>query len=104
DGGRSISTGSSGAHGDFHEVWIDPDDSNHLISGDDGGVWYSYDSGNKWWKANNLPISQFYHVSVDMEDPYHVYGGLQDNSVWIDVVSCRGGITHNMRYDLYRGG
>src|SRR5438270_2019560 len=103
DGGRSFSTVSSGAHGDFHEVWIDPDDSNHLISGDDGGIWYSYDSGNKSWKANNLPISQFYHVSVDMEDPYHVYGGLQDNSVWIGDTSYPGGITNSRWENLYGG-
>src|SRR3989441_6803452 len=43
----------------------------------------SYDAANKWWKADNLPVSQFYHVSVDMDLPYHVYGGLQDNSSWV---------------------
>ena len=47
---------------------------------DDGGLWISFDGANKWWKTDNLPISQFYHVSLDKADPYHVYGGLQDNS------------------------
>jgi photosystem II stability/assembly factor-like uncharacterized protein len=72
DGGKSFSNISGGAHGDFHDVWIDANNTDHLITGDDGGVWYSYDGGNRWWKANNLPISQFYHVSVDMDLPYHV--------------------------------
>ena len=43
-------------------------------------MWYSYNGGSKWWKGENLPVSQFYHVSVDDNDPYRVYGGLQDNS------------------------
>ncbi|MHB8653185.1 MAG: WD40/YVTN/BNR-like repeat-containing protein [Terriglobia bacterium] len=103
DGGRSFSGISGGAHGDFHDVWIDPDNTNHVITGDDGGVWYSYDSGNTWWKGNNLPISQFYHVSVDMADPYHVYGGLQDNSVWMGDSAYPGGITNSQWENLYGG-
>src|SRR6266851_2033587 len=58
DGGRSFSGIGNGAHGDFHDVWVDPDNTDRLIAGDDGGVWYSYDGGNTWWKGNNLPISQ----------------------------------------------
>ena len=103
DGGKSFSGISGGAHGDFHDVWIDPDNTNHVIATDDGGVWYSFDSGNNWWKANNLPISQFYHVSVDMDDPYHVFGGLQDNSVWIGDSSYPGGITNSRWTNLYGG-
>ncbi len=103
DGGKSFSAISGGAHGDFHTVWIDPEDTNHVIAGDDGGVWYSYDSGNYWWKAGNLPISQFYHVSVDMDDPYHVFGGLQDNSVWIGDSAYPGGITNSRWVNLYGG-
>ena len=81
DGGKSFSSIGGSAHGDFHDVWVNPDNTEHLIAGDDGGIWYSYDSGSTWWKVNNLPISQFYHVSTDNADPYHVFGGLQDNSV-----------------------
>jgi photosystem II stability/assembly factor-like uncharacterized protein len=103
DGGRSFGGISGGAHGDFHDVWIDPENTNHVITTDDGGVWYSYDSGNNWWKANNLPISQFYHVSVDMDDPYHVFGGLQDNSVWIGDSAYPGGITNSRWTNLYGG-
>ncbi len=80
DGGRSFARRGGGSHGDWHDLWIDPDNPKHVIGGDDGGLWISYDGGNRWWKANNLPISQFYHVSVDDKDPYQVYGGLQDNS------------------------
>jgi photosystem II stability/assembly factor-like uncharacterized protein len=103
DGGKSFSAISSAAHGDFHDVWIDPDDTNHIVAGDDGGVWYSYDGGSTWWKGENLPISQFYHVSVDMEDPYHVYGGLQDNSVFTGDSSYPGGITNSRWENLYDG-
>lgn len=103
DGGKSFSGISGGAHGDFHDLWIDPENTNNVIAGDDGGIWYSYDSGNKWVKANNLPISQFYHVSVDMADPYHVYGGLQDNSVWIGDSAYPGGISNSRWENLYGG-
>ena len=83
DAGKSFATvgGFQGAHGDVHDVWIDPSNPQTVISGDDGGMWYSYNGGSKWWKGENLPISQFYHVSVDDADPYRVYGGLQDNSL-----------------------
>ncbi|HTS11285.1 MAG TPA: hypothetical protein VMH00_04135 [Candidatus Limnocylindrales bacterium] len=103
DGGKSFSSISGGAHGDFHDVWVDPDNTNHVITSDDGGVWYSYDSGNNWWKADNLPISQFYHVSVDMDDPYHVFGGLQDNSVWMGDSAYPGGITNSRWVNLLGG-
>jgi photosystem II stability/assembly factor-like uncharacterized protein len=103
DGGKSFSNISGGAHGDFHDLWVDPDNTDHVITGDDGGVWYSFDGCNNWWKANNLPISQFYHVSVDMADPYHVYGGLQDNSVWVGDSAYPGGITNSRWENLYNG-
>src|SRR5437762_7021477 len=103
DGGRSFSNISGGAHGDFHDVWIDPNNTDHLITGDDGGVWYSYDAANKWWKADNLPISQFYHVSVDMDRPYHVYGGLQDNSSWVGESEYPGGVTSSRWENMYGG-
>ena len=103
DGGRSFSVIGNGAHGDFHDVWVNPDNSDHLIAGDDGGVWYSYDGGNTWWKGNNLPISQFYHVSADNADPYHVFGGLQDNSVWIGDSQYPGGITNGRWENIFGG-
>jgi photosystem II stability/assembly factor-like uncharacterized protein len=103
DGGRSFTNIAGGAHGDFHDLWIDPKNTDHLITGDDGGVWYSYDAGNKWWKADNLPISQFYHVSVDNETPYRVYGGLQDNSSWVGYSRYPGGITNHQWENMLGG-
>jgi len=103
DGGRSFAGIGGGAHGDFHDVWVNPENTNHVIAGDDGGVWYSYDSGNNWWKAGNLPIAQFYHVSVDMDDPYHVFGGCQDNSVWMADSAYPGGIS-NSRWTPFPNG
>ena len=103
DGGKSFSEVWKGAHGDFHDIWVDPENTDHLIGGDDGGVWYSYDAANTWWKANNLPISQFYHVSADMADPYQVYGGLQDNSSWVGDTQYPGGITNSRWENLFGG-
>ncbi len=103
DGGATFSNIGGTAHGDFHDVWVDPDDTDHLITGDDGGLWYSYDGGNKWWKSENLPISQFYHVSLDMDRPYKVYGGLQDNSSWVGESQYPGGIAKSQWENMYGG-
>lgn len=94
DGGNSFSVvgGFGGMHGDVHDVWVDPANTSHVVAGDDGGLFHSYDGGNQWWKAYNLPISQFYHVSVDRADPYNVYGGLQDNGSWVAPSEHPGGI------------
>ena len=103
DGGKSFSNISGGTHGDHHDLWINPNNTDHVITGDDGGVWYSYDGGNRWWKGENLPISQFYHVSTDMELPYRVYGGLQDNSSWVGDSQYPGGITNSRWENMYGG-
>ncbi|MGA8278246.1 MAG: hypothetical protein WB784_08635 [Rhodanobacteraceae bacterium] len=103
DGGKSFANVGGGTHGDVHVVWINPLDTKKIIEGDDGGVWYSKDGGNKWWKANNLPVSQFYHVSVDDADPFHVYGGLQDNACWMGDSAYPGGIT-NSQWENFCGG
>jgi photosystem II stability/assembly factor-like uncharacterized protein len=104
DGGKSFTDASGqNGHGDWHDVWIDPQNPKVVIGGDDGGLWLSYDGGVKWWKGGNLPISQFYHVSVDNKDPFQVYGGLQDNSVWVGDSAYPGGIT-NSRWENLLGG
>ena len=103
NGGKSFSQVSGGAHGDFHDVWIDPNNSNTIFAGDDGGLWRSLDGGTRWEHMMNLPVSQFYHVSVDMAEPYHVYGGLQDNSSWAGDSSYPGGIS-NSRWENVFGG
>jgi photosystem II stability/assembly factor-like uncharacterized protein len=73
----------SSVHPDHHAFWIDPENPNHLIDGNDGGLNISYDMGASWQFATNLPVGQFYHVNVDNEIPYNLYGGLQDNGTWV---------------------
>ena len=83
DGGktfRSIDAGNM--HGDFHALWLDPNYDGHMIVGCDGGITISYDDGKTYFKANTPAVGQFYSVNIDMEKPYNVYGGLQDNGVW----------------------
>ncbi len=83
DGGRNFTPdAAAGVHLDHHALWIDPADSDHLILGGDGGVSVSWDRSNNWYQLRNLPIGQFYEIGVDMRDPYHVCGGLQDNGSW----------------------
>ncbi|HEV2595616.1 MAG TPA: sialidase, partial [Sphingomicrobium sp.] len=103
DGGRSFSSTTDATHPDWHDLWIDPKNTKYMFGGSDGGLWYSYDGGNRWWMAQNLPISQFYHVSTDDRDPYQVYGGLQDNSAWVGDQEYPGGIT-NDRWENLGGG
>ncbi|MDX1546370.1 MAG: glycosyl hydrolase, partial [Rhodothermales bacterium] len=69
-------------HPDHHAWYIHPDDPDFIIDGNDGGLAISRDRGETWRFVENLPLAQFYHVSVDMEVPYNVYGGLQDNGSW----------------------
>ena len=90
DGGKSFSSAMSMSeapgdrvHGDYHVLWINPANSDQLLTGTDGGVYQSLDRAVHWRFLNNLPVSQFYHVSFDMADPYNVYGGLQDNGTWM---------------------
>ena len=83
DGGRTFTNDASrGVHSDHHALWIDPNNSKHLILGGDGGVSESWDRSNSWRQMRNLPIAQFYQIGVNMEYPYHVCGGLQDNGSW----------------------
>lgn len=68
-------------HVDHHSVWVNPTDPQHILLGNDGGLYQSYDEGANWIHINNMSVGQFYTVNVDMETPYNVYGGLQDNGV-----------------------
>ncbi|MEW6456684.1 MAG: glycosyl hydrolase [Acidobacteriota bacterium] len=82
DGGKRYKNiGGRGVHGDHHALWIDPKNPDRLLLGNDGGLNFSYDRGKTWQKINNLPIGQFYTIAVDMDTPYSIYGGLQDNGV-----------------------
>jgi photosystem II stability/assembly factor-like uncharacterized protein len=103
NGGKSFQNTAGSTHGDHHDVWISPDNPNLVFTGDDGGLWRSQDGGTAWEHMMNLPISQFYHVSVDDADPYHVYGGLQDNSSWVGYSSYPGGIANSQWENMYGG-
>lgn len=95
DGGYSYSeAGNDGGwvHSDHHALWINPQNTHQLYLGTDGGVYTSLDRGVTWAHLNTLPVSQFYHVQVDNEAPYQVYGGLQDNGSWRGPSASIGGI------------
>jgi photosystem II stability/assembly factor-like uncharacterized protein len=84
DGGRTFENISSLSkiHVDHHAWWIHPENPDFIIDGNDGGLAISYDKGKSWKFIENLPLGQFYHINIDMEFPYNVYGGLQDNGSW----------------------
>jgi photosystem II stability/assembly factor-like uncharacterized protein len=83
DGGQTFTDkGAPGTHADYHALWIDPANSEHMVLGCDGGVYVSKDRGAHWEHFKNLPIAQFYGVGVDRSKPYRVFGGLQDNGTW----------------------
>jgi photosystem II stability/assembly factor-like uncharacterized protein len=83
DGGKHFSRADTigDVHSDHQAMWINPKDSEHLILGNDGGLYMSYDGGAAWNHINNIPAGQFYTVNFDMEKPYNIYGGLQDNGI-----------------------
>lgn len=84
DSGKSwMSIDYENMHGDYHALWINPNKSGHLIVGNDGGINISYDDGENWMKFNSPSVGQFYDINVDMKEPYNVYGGFQDNGVWM---------------------
>ena len=83
DGGHTfVQTRFRDVHSDVHGIWIDPANSDHMLSGNDGGIWVTWDSGRNWQHINNIPLGQFYEVAYDFQKPYHVCGGLQDNYSW----------------------
>lgn len=87
DGGKSFDTFAAsyvlkGIHPDHHAWYIHPTDPNYIIDGNDGGLNITRDRGKSWRFAENLPLAQFYHINVDMDIPYNVYGGMQDNGSW----------------------
>ena len=99
DGGKTFvvdSTSQTHVHPDHHALWIDPNDSKHMLLGNDGGFYVSYDRAQHWQFIDNLPISQFYDIAVDKRDPYWIYGGAQDNGQWAlpSRTFSRGGMTN----------
>lgn len=88
DGGKNFSQlmpaygANNGVHPDHHAFYVHPENGKFLIDGNDGGLNISRDRGKTWRFIGNLPVAQFYHINVDMETPYNVYGGMQDNGSW----------------------
>ena len=106
DGGKTFSTQRvKSIHGDFHAMWIDPKDSNHIITGSDGGIHWSYDNGKTWDFINTIAIGQFYELGLDNQKPYNICGGLQDNGSWCGPSNSlsRDGIT-NEDWQVIHGG
>ena len=88
DGGKSFHpllsySFDGGIHPDHHAWWIHPNDPSFMMDGNDGGLNITHDMGKHWRFVENIPVGQFYHINVDMAQPYNVYGGMQDNGSWV---------------------
>ena len=82
DGGKTFHALPNGPHGDFHAMWIAPNNGQRLIVGEDGGQAISLDGGSSWFDMENMNIGQVYHVGLGNDNPYTICGGLQDNLAW----------------------
>lgn len=99
DGGYSFADASNEGgwvHSDHHALWINPNNTNQLYLGTDGGVYISLDKGSTWSFVQSLPVGQFYHAAVDDKKPYNIYGGLQDNGSWVGPSAAAGGVSNGM--------
>lgn len=108
DGGRTFETildYGKGVHPDHHAFWIHPDNPDYIIDGNDGGLNISRDGGRNWFFCTNIPVGQFYHLNVDNEYPYNLYGGMQDNGSWVGPAYTlkAGGIRNQDWRELYFG-
>lgn len=79
DGGKNWET-LSGTHGDYHDLWINPNDANNMVIANDGGAAITFNQGGSWSRQSNMPTAQFYRLNVDNQFPYRIYAGQQDNS------------------------
>ena len=99
DGGKSFFTiNRENVHVDHHALWLNPNKKGHLINGNDGGINISYDDGKTYINANTPSVGQLYSVNFDFAEPYNVYGGFQDNGVWV------GPSTYKHNYEWYSSG
>ncbi|MDO5978517.1 sialidase family protein [Flavivirga spongiicola] len=90
DGGQTFASISrENVHSDHQALWVNPKKPGHLINGNDGGLNMSYDDGETWEKLNANSVGQFYSINVDNAKPYNIYGGLQDNGVWVGANNAR---------------
>ena len=106
DGGYSFTDASydgGWVHSDHHALWINPNYTNQMYLGTDGGVYFSLDRGVTWMFVYNLPVGQFYHVALDNKTPYNMYGGLQDNGSWVAPSAAPGGVNNSSWQFMYGG-
>ncbi|HET7275416.1 MAG TPA: hypothetical protein VFI91_09660 [Longimicrobiaceae bacterium] len=104
DGGKTVGTGTRGLHVDHHAMWWDPENPDHFIVGNDGGIGITWDKGGTFEFVNTIPIGQFYAISYDMAVPYNVCGGLQDNGSWCGPSRrADDGITNKMWATIWGG-
>ncbi len=102
DGGKTVETDAALViHDDIHAIWVDPRNPKHVLIGGDGGLGVSYDAAFSWQALLNLPAGLFYHVSYDMETPFNVCGGMQDNYNWCGPSRSRFG-AGIMNYDWFQ--
>jgi hypothetical protein len=104
DGGKTARTATQGIHVDHHAMWIDPNDPEHFVVGDDGGVSQTWDRGGNYDFLSTMPLGQFYAISFDMAIPYNVCGGLQDNGSWCGPSRRRQGPVTNAMWFNVGGG
>src|SRR5262245_10107081 len=103
DGGKTVRNGNNGVHVDTHAQWVDPADGNHMVEGNDGGVWQTWDRGGNWIQLNTITIGQPYNLSFDMGVPYRVCAGFQDNGSWCGPSRKRGAIANEDWYNVGGG-
>jgi Sortilin, neurotensin receptor 3, len=104
DGGKTFRPNMSPSiHADFHAIWIDPANSDHMVTGCDGGINFTWDRARTWDYVNTITVSQFYEVAYDMKKPYTVCGGLQDNGSWCGPSATlhAGGITNEDWFKIF---
>ncbi|GGG21454.1 VPS10 domain-containing protein [Pontibacter amylolyticus] len=107
DGGKTFrNIEGDNVHSDHQALWVSPDKPGYVINGNDGGLNITYDDGKTWAIANTPSVGQFYAVAVDMEKPYNIYGGLQDNGTWYGPSNYQfsSAWTQNGRYPYQRLG
>lgn len=104
DGGKAFRQMNTPLHSDHHAGWINPQDSNHLLIGNDGGVGQTRDKGTDWQIFDNMAVGQFYAVAFDNRKPYWVYGGLQDNGSWAGPTQTRQGAVGSFHWEFVAGG
>ncbi|HMQ47962.1 MAG TPA: hypothetical protein PKA00_11260 [Saprospiraceae bacterium] len=105
DGGNTFELFGRNTHPDHHAFWVHPQNPKYMIEGNDGGLNISRDGGKSWQFVDKLPLAQFYHISYDMDIPYHIAGGMQDNGSWVGPSSLwkYGGIRNADWQEVYFG-